>query len=1201
MRRSGIPIASLLLVVLAATGAPAGAELASMVADLNVRSGPNPGSDPGPFVRLGPRVVFFAYGSGSFDRLPWATDGSAAGTRRLPGAPLVQEIGRLGDALLWFGSGSLWRTGGTPASTAALVEQGVASYDEDDYLWARAGGRIYFFRLGGSGWQLWATDGTAAGTRAVASLRAAERGARIVAHGGQVFFVTGRRAGGFPGHAPLTDFKLWRSDGTAAGTRPLRALPGTGEMRSTRGGVLLFVGDELWVSDGTRGGTRPLFGASGGPRFGPGRLLLADSLGGRVFFFDAAEPGTLWTSDGTRRGTRPIVSGLTRVHPATVVLDARLYFIAGDGERLSLWRSHGTAATTEPVAEVCTGACSFGFDASRRWLAAAGGRLVLVVDDGVHGPEPWVSDGSVAGTRQLRDVCPGPCGSPSPLATAAGEVFFFAREPSHGRELWASDGTEAGTRRVTAVLPESQFEFELEPPQAALLGDRVVTAGWDPRGGFEPWTFDRTGRGGAPLGDLATGGEPGADPSELAALGGRVLFFACDGERFGFFSSGGSAETTVELLALPEPGCFSFRLPDPFGRPLISVAGGRGYLRLGDLWTTDGTPGGTVRLTGFGTASERNRVSTAVIEVGGRAVFGVGFGTASSLQSTALWVTDGTAAGTHSLGLPPFSSFLLLPAAVGGRLYFWAADGGGGPGVWTLDSALTAVTRLSDHSEFRFPRLLAPGFVGAGDRVFFLVEVEILEGDVAHRENRLWRSDGTPEGTVELPAPIVGGSAGVAQLPTAIAAVGETLLLFTDAPNAPITLLWADDGTTQTPFTIAIFGGPAVVQEILPRGDEVLFLLDVQVGGATRRNLYRTDGTAVGTLRAVDLTVAGAPAARGITAAGGRLFFSGGSAAVGGELWTSEGSQTTTRRLQEIAPAAAGSGPEGFTVAGSHLFFTADDGLHGRELWNLSLDDLEAPCRPSATALCLGDGRFRAELFRQDRRGERGAGRAVAWSSAAGAFWFYDFANPEAVVKVVDGGAVNGSFWLFYGPLTDAEIALTVTDLESGDSRRYPQHPGALGPFADLAAFPSPQPAGSAAGAGEPDAPPPAAVFGPADAISAPLGAPCLPATHRVCLHGGRFAVELHWRDPEGIERPARAFAHGDRAGFFSFYGQRDLQAALKIVDARPIGGGFWLFATALTHLEYTLTVTDSETGTVHSFPKPAGELSRLIDLTSLR
>ena len=234
----------------------------------------------------------------------------------------------------------------------------------------------------------------------------------------------------------------------------------------------------------------------------------------------------------------------------------------------------------------------------------------------------------------------------------------------------------------------------------------------------------------------------------------------------------------------------------------------------------------------------------------------------------------------------------------------------------------------------------------------------------------------------------------------------------------------------------------------------------------------------------------------------------------------------------------------------------------------------------------VGDGRFRAELFRYDRAGRHGDARAVPWSSSAGAFWFYDYGNPEAAIKMVDGGAVNGRHWLFYGPLSDAYVALTVTDLERGDSRRWPEPGPPLGVLADLAAFPAGGP--PPAGAGPVPMPSTAACSAPGV---------CLPADTRLCLHGGRFAVELTWTDPTGADHAARAFAHSDRAGYLAFYGTRDLQTALKILDGRPVNGRFWLFATSLTHLGYTLKVTDTSTGTVYEYPKPAGGFASVFDL----
>jgi hypothetical protein len=48
---------------------------------------------------------------------------------------------------------------------------------------------------------------------------------------------------------------------------------------------------------------------------------------------------------------------------------------------------------------------------------------------------------------------------------------------------------------------------------------------------------------------------------------------------------------------------------------------------------------------------------------------------------------------------------------------------------------------------------------------------------------------------------------------------------------------------------------------------------------------------------------------------------------------------------------------------------------------------------------------------------------------------------------------VNGHHWVFYGGLTDVEIAITVTDTVTGEIRNYFKPAGALASEADTAAF----------------------------------------------------------------------------------------------------------------------------------------------------
>jgi hypothetical protein len=107
-------------------------------------------------------------------------------------------------------------------------------------------------------------------------------------------------------------------------------------------------------------------------------------------------------------------------------------------------------------------------------------------------------------------------------------------------------------------------------------------------------------------------------------------------------------------------------------------------------------------------------------------------------------------------------------------------------------------------------------------------------------------------------------------------------------------------------------------------------------------------------------------------------------------------------------------------------------------------------CASGANALCL-NGRFRIEVtWRNQRDGSTGAGGAIP---NTGSFWFFDPANIELVLKVLDGRTSNGKFWIFYGALSDVEYRVKVTDTQTGKVKVYHSQPGSLSGLADTSAF----------------------------------------------------------------------------------------------------------------------------------------------------
>ena len=95
-------------------------------------------------------------------------------------------------------------------------------------------------------------------------------------------------------------------------------------------------------------------------------------------------------------------------------------------------------------------------------------------------------------------------------------------------------------------------------------------------------------------------------------------------------------------------------------------------------------------------------------------------------------------------------------------------------------------------------------------------------------------------------------------------------------------------------------------------------------------------------------------------------------------------------------------------------------------------------CVPSSTVLCLddvpGDRRFQvtATYHTAQAGGLSGNGHAVQLDPVGlrrgGLFWFFSPDNPEVLVKVLDGCAVNNHFWVYISAGTNVGFDVTVFD-----------------------------------------------------------------------------------------------------------------------------------------------------------------------------
>lgn len=245
----------------------------------------------------------------------------------------------------------LWATDGTPAGTRFVKDlfPGVANSNPRNFT--PCNGKVYFIADSLIVNNLWVTDGTTAGTQALKnSFQDGFMAIEYMAELNGKLIVTAKNA--------TTGFELWESDGTSAGTKLLKDI-NPGQEHSNPGPYVLYnnklyfrafdgTSEEIWCTDGTATGTLKISNINY-----PGAVIRDLNVVNNSLCFTATNTNgrSLYKSDGTSAGTTHLVSLNTHKgyphHTESVVIDNKLYFATDEGNYLEqLWATDGTSAGT---------------------------------------------------------------------------------------------------------------------------------------------------------------------------------------------------------------------------------------------------------------------------------------------------------------------------------------------------------------------------------------------------------------------------------------------------------------------------------------------------------------------------------------------------------------------------------------------------------------------------------------------------------------------------------------------------------------------------------------------------------------------------------------------------------------------------------------------------------------------------------------
>ena len=461
------------------------------------------------------------------------------------------------------------------------------------------------------------------------------------------------------------------------------------------------------------------------------------------------------------------------------------------------------------------------------------GKYIFAGSTATEGAEIFITDGTIAGTKLLKDIVAGATGSEpdGSMAILNGYVYFTASTAATGRELWKTDGTAENTTLVKDIVSGTTGSNDAGKYYLTTMGNHLYFDVKTSAEGNELWQSDGTAANTILLKDINAG--TGSSNPRAFSYFNNMMFFtttSADGLHAEVWRTNGTPAGTILIKNNITAGFLGVSAHNTF----FHIFNNRAYFLINDgthvggIWSTDGIDA-TGAHTSFVQDVNADATFTAAffidaVNLPGKFIFPV-TDVASRFE---LWESDGTTAGTKLFKSFPASAndrfpFIYLnysyDAATGtitnplfnGKFFFSANSSADGNELWISDgnpdAAHTHVVKNINASDDGITDNISYLYTSTG--LFFAAD------DGTHG-NELWKTDGTSANTTLVKD--IYPNAGDADPSLSFIVNGKILFTATDGDDPDHTDLYAVDGIFSPlpvkllDFTVNPKGNDAVLQ-----------------------------------------------------------------------------------------------------------------------------------------------------------------------------------------------------------------------------------------------------------------------------------------------------------------------------------------------------------------------------------------------------